>query len=201
MKSNWQVITSGVPQGPYKGQYCLTFLLMGWTMGQKVLPASFQMIPNCEGMLDILENRAAIQRDLSRKYKWAEKRFMKSGKWKILTLGLNNHMQKQRLAADWLESSFAEKDLSFQVDKEQVIQQCALATKKTNYILNCISKSTVSRQQVVIVFSFGTYETASVMLFWAPQRKTDIDMSISVLGDIQKLFGHGPGQLFLGGPG
>ena len=59
------------------------------------------------------------QRDLNRLKKWANsnlKKF-KKGKCYILHLGRNNHVHQDRLGADWLGSSFAEKALAILVEE------------------------------------------------------------------------------------
>ena len=60
------------------------------------------------GVADTLEGCAAIQRDLNRLEKWADKNLIKS---KVLRLGRNNPMYQYMLGANQLESSFSERSL------------------------------------------------------------------------------------------
>jgi len=55
-----------------------------------------------------------------------------------------------QVGADLLESRSAERDLSVLVDDRLTMsQQCALAAKKANGILQCIKKSVASRSREV----------------------------------------------------
>ena len=52
------------------------------------------------------------------------------GKYKVLLLGRNNPKHQDRLGADQLGSSFAEKALGFPLDAKLVMsQQCVLVAK------------------------------------------------------------------------
>lgn len=103
------------------------------------------MESNCSKFMDnteagravcILESRAAIQRDLLK--------FNKS-KSEILFLHLLPK-QQYRPDANWMKSSFAEKDPGLLVDKSVTSQQCAPATNKANLILGCARKSANVRE-------------------------------------------------------
>ena len=62
---------------------------------------------------------AAIQRDLDRLEKWADRNLMKfnKGKCHVPHLGRNNPMHQYTLGTDWLESSSVEKELRVVMDK------------------------------------------------------------------------------------
>ena len=90
-------------------------------------------------MADRPEGHAAIQRDLDRLEKWADRNPIKfnSEKCKVLHLRRNNPSHQDMLEANCLESSFAEKDLGFLMDtKLTTSQQCTLAAKKANREVN-----------------------------------------------------------------
>jgi len=83
----------------------------------------------------------AIQKDLNRLEKWADRNLMKfnKGKCKVLHLGSNNSMNHSMLGTTQLKSSFAEKNLGDLVDIElNMSQECAFAAKKANDNLGCI---------------------------------------------------------------
>jgi len=64
-------------------------------------------------VVNTLEGRDAIQRDLDRIEKWARANLMKINKAKCKTLhpGQSNPKQKYRLGGEWIKSSSEEKDL------------------------------------------------------------------------------------------
>lgn len=69
-----------------------------------------------------------------------------------LHLVRNNAMQLYQLAANWVESSFAEKDLRVLLHNNlNMIQQSALTAKKTNHLLGCISRRAARRSGEVIL--------------------------------------------------
>ena len=104
--------------GPYWGQYCLISSLMIWMMRQSVPKVNLQMVQTWEEWL--MHQRvgsSAIQRDLNRWEKWADSNIKFSkGKCKSLHLGRNNSIDHYTVEANWLESSFAEKDPGVLVD-------------------------------------------------------------------------------------
>ena len=85
-----------------------------------------------------------------------------------------------RLGPNLLVRSFRKKDLGVAVDKRLAMsQQCALAAKKANGILGCITKSVTSMLREVILLLYSVLGRPLLeywVQFWAPQFKTDSDL-------------------------
>ncbi|GAB0209022.1 mitochondrial enolase superfamily member 1 [Grus japonensis] len=128
------------------------------------------------------EGHAAIQRDLDRLEKWADRNLMQfnKGKCQVLHLGRNNPRHQYMLGATQLESSFAEKDLEFVVEtKLNMSQQCALTAKAANGILGCIRQSIASRLREVIFPLYSALVRPQLeycVHVWAPQYKKDMEI-------------------------
>jgi len=120
LMSKLKPVTSGVPQGLVLGPVVFSIFAGDMDSGTECTLSKFASNSKLCCVVNMVEGRDAIQRNLNRLENWPCVNLMKFNKAKcnVLHLSWGNPKHKYRLGGEWIESSPEEKDLSILVDEK-----------------------------------------------------------------------------------
>jgi len=180
--SKWRPLTSGVPQGLVLELVLFNIFVDDMDSGIECTLSNFPNDTKLSGVVDTLEGKDDIQRDLDRLERWAWVNLVVFNKTmcKVLHLDRGSRWYQYRPGNEGIEKSPVAKDSGIMIDEKlNMSQQHALAAQKANRILGCTESSMDSRWREVILplcSALVRPQLESCIQLWSPQHRKDMDL-------------------------
>ena len=201
-RSNWEVVTSGVPQGSVLGPLLFIMYINDLDSGITSRISKFADDTKIGRVINSNDDCINLQKDLDLLHKWSEDWQMEFNvnKCKVLSVGKTIADAQYLLNNNVISKSDCEKDLGVIVSKDlKPRQQCISARNKANRILGFISRSVSNRTTKVILQLYLALVRPHLdyaVQFWCPYYRMDIDSIEKVQRRMTKMICEVRGLLY-----
>merc|ERR1711911_503815 len=191
--SDWQNVTSGVPQGSVLGPLLFIIYINDLDLGLTSKINKFA--DDTKIGINAGNNSAVIelQRDLEKIGEWSERWLMPFNvdKCKVMHIGYRNPNAEYKLLGKKIESCSQEKDLGVTICKDlQFSKHCIDVEKKAQKLLGYVKRQFRTRKKETILTLYNALVRPHLeyaVQFWSPSLRKDIERLESVQARATKL--------------
>lgn len=191
--SNWQNVTSGVPQGSVLGPVLFLIYINDLDENIKCLLSKFADDAKFANKVTVLREQQELQGDLNTAGEWAvdAKMSFNLDKCKVLHIGSNNVQANYTLNGVQLKSVDEEKDLGVMISKDlKPSKQISKVIKTANMFIGFIGRAFQFRNEEIILNLYNALVRPHLeycVQSWSPYYKKDIEKLERVQRRVTKL--------------
>jgi hypothetical protein len=194
--SEWDEVTSGVPQGSVLGPILFLIYINDIDLGLISKLSKFADDSKLCKNIRLDSDRDDLQQDLDKLSDWSQQWQMQFNveKCSVIHLGHKNKEFNYKLGVSDLKKSVNERDLGVIVDSSMKFSsQCSAAVKNANSTLGIIRRHIKSRKKNIILKLYKTLVRPKLeycVQAWCPYLKKDIDNIERVQHRVTKIIGE-----------